>query len=131
MITVELITALFSHVDEQLCGAAPKYPKVRFWPSAVVTSGACMRSEVWAIARSIDGRRGGVGGIELLHSCTLQRLIQGIGYNCPKICPLSGYKGEAQAVRPLSHARKAGMCARKPVMQSEWLTAAHRGRDGA
>ena len=29
MITVELITALFSHVDEQLCGAAPKYPKVR------------------------------------------------------------------------------------------------------
>ena len=25
MITVELITALFSHVDEQLCGAAPEY----------------------------------------------------------------------------------------------------------
>jgi hypothetical protein len=38
MTTVELITALFSEVDEQL-GAIPKHPEAHLWPSAVVTLG--------------------------------------------------------------------------------------------
>ena len=38
MTTVEFITALFYHVDEQL-GALPKHPKARLWPSEVATLG--------------------------------------------------------------------------------------------
>src|SRR5215510_11289076 len=38
MITVEFITALFYHVDEQL-RPVPKHPKARLWPSEVVTLG--------------------------------------------------------------------------------------------
>ena len=38
MITVDLITALFYEVDEQL-DAIPKHPKAHLWPSEVVTLG--------------------------------------------------------------------------------------------
>ena len=38
MITVELITALFSEVDDHLSGL-PKHPDARLWPSEVVTLG--------------------------------------------------------------------------------------------
>jgi hypothetical protein len=38
MITVELITALFSEVDEQM-GTIPTHPEAHLWPSAVVTLG--------------------------------------------------------------------------------------------
>jgi hypothetical protein len=38
MTTPELITALFSHVDEQR-RTVPKHPKARLGPSAVVTLG--------------------------------------------------------------------------------------------
>jgi len=38
MMTVELITALFSEVDEQL-RTLPKHPEARLWPSEVVTLG--------------------------------------------------------------------------------------------
>jgi len=37
MITVDLITALFSEVDEQL-GAIPTHPEAHLWPSEVVRS---------------------------------------------------------------------------------------------
>jgi hypothetical protein len=36
MTLVDLITALFSEVDEQL-GALPKHPEPHLWPSEVVT----------------------------------------------------------------------------------------------
>src|SRR5262245_66626327 len=36
MTTVDLITALFYEVDEQL-GAIPKHPEAHLWPSEVVT----------------------------------------------------------------------------------------------
>jgi hypothetical protein len=38
MTTVELITALFYHVDEQL-RTLPKHPEACLWPSEVVTLG--------------------------------------------------------------------------------------------
>ena len=38
MTTVDLITALFYEVDEQL-RAIPKHPEARLWPSEVVTLG--------------------------------------------------------------------------------------------
>ena len=38
MTTVDLITALFYEVDEQL-GAIPKHPEAHLWPSEVVTLG--------------------------------------------------------------------------------------------
>ena len=38
MRTVEFITALFYHVDEQL-RAVPKHPEAHLWPSEVVTLG--------------------------------------------------------------------------------------------
>ena len=38
MMTVELITALFYEIDEQL-GAIPKHPEAHLWPSEVVTLG--------------------------------------------------------------------------------------------
>ena len=38
MITIELITALFYEVDEQLY-AIPKHPEAHLWPSEVVTLG--------------------------------------------------------------------------------------------
>jgi hypothetical protein len=38
MTTVELITALFYEVDEQM-GAIPKHPEALLWPSEVVTLG--------------------------------------------------------------------------------------------
>jgi hypothetical protein len=38
MITVELITALFSEIDEQR-RAIPKHPEAHLWPSEVVTLG--------------------------------------------------------------------------------------------
>src|SRR5207244_5470639 len=38
MTTVELITALFCEVDEQM-HAIPKHPEARLWPSEVVTLG--------------------------------------------------------------------------------------------
>ncbi len=38
MITIDCITALFYHVDEQL-HAMPKHPKAQLWPSEVVTLG--------------------------------------------------------------------------------------------
>src|SRR5499427_9283669 len=38
MTTVDLITALFYEVDEQL-GAIPKHPEAHLWPSEVVTVG--------------------------------------------------------------------------------------------
>ena len=38
MTTVEFITALFDHVDEQL-RTVPKHPEVHLWPSEVVTLG--------------------------------------------------------------------------------------------
>src|SRR4029434_535286 len=38
MTTIDLITALFYEVDEQL-GAIPKHPEARLWPSEVVTLG--------------------------------------------------------------------------------------------
>jgi len=38
MTTVDLITALFYEVDEQI-GALPKHPDARLWPSEVVTLG--------------------------------------------------------------------------------------------
>jgi hypothetical protein len=38
MLTVELITALFSEVDEQM-GAIPTHPEAHLWPRAVVTLG--------------------------------------------------------------------------------------------
>jgi len=38
MTIVDLITALFSEVDEQL-GALPKHPEPHLWPSEVVTLG--------------------------------------------------------------------------------------------
>ena len=38
MTTVELITALFYEVDEQI-GAIPKHPEAHLWPSEVVTLG--------------------------------------------------------------------------------------------
>ncbi|HEX9872256.1 MAG TPA: hypothetical protein VGC99_27405 [Candidatus Tectomicrobia bacterium] len=38
MTTVECITALFDHVDEQL-RTVPKHPEVHLWPSEVVTLG--------------------------------------------------------------------------------------------
>ena len=38
MMTVELITALFYEVDEQL-RTIPKHPEVHLWPSEVVTLG--------------------------------------------------------------------------------------------
>src|SRR5712691_10444340 len=38
MTTVELITALFYEVDEQM-GAIPKHPEAHLWPSEVVTLG--------------------------------------------------------------------------------------------
>jgi hypothetical protein len=38
MTTVELITALFYEVDEQM-GALPKHPEAHLWPSEVVTLG--------------------------------------------------------------------------------------------
>jgi hypothetical protein len=38
MTTVDLITALFYEVDEQL-GALPKHPEAHLWPSEVVTLG--------------------------------------------------------------------------------------------
>ena len=38
MITMDLITALFSEVDEQL-GAIPTHPEAHLWPSEVVTLG--------------------------------------------------------------------------------------------
>src|SRR6266705_7216063 len=38
MATVDFITALFSHVDEQM-RAVPKHPEAHLWPSEVVTLG--------------------------------------------------------------------------------------------
>ena len=38
MTTVEFITALFNHVDEQL-RTVPKHPEAHLWPSEVVTLG--------------------------------------------------------------------------------------------
>ena len=38
MTTVEFITALFDHVDEQL-RTVPKHPEAHLWPSEVVTLG--------------------------------------------------------------------------------------------
>jgi len=38
MTTVDLITALFYEIDEQL-GAIPKHPEAHLWPSAIVTLG--------------------------------------------------------------------------------------------
>jgi hypothetical protein len=38
MTTVECITALFDHVDEQL-RTVPKHPEAHLWPSEVVTLG--------------------------------------------------------------------------------------------
>src|SRR5438046_4574217 len=38
MTTVEFITALFCHVNEQLC-SLPKHPEAHLWPSEVVTLG--------------------------------------------------------------------------------------------
>ena len=38
MMTVELITALFSEVDEQMHDI-PKHPEAHLWPSEVVTLG--------------------------------------------------------------------------------------------
>ena len=38
MITLELITALFDHVDEPL-RTLPKHPEAHLWPSEVVTLG--------------------------------------------------------------------------------------------
>ena len=38
MTTVDLITALFYEIDEQL-GAIPKHPEAHLWPSEVVTLG--------------------------------------------------------------------------------------------
>jgi hypothetical protein len=38
VITIDCITALFYHVDEQL-HAMPKHPKAQLWPSEVVTLG--------------------------------------------------------------------------------------------
>ena len=38
MTTVECITALFGHVDEQL-RTVPKHPEAHLWPSEVVTLG--------------------------------------------------------------------------------------------
>src|SRR6266403_6209751 len=38
MTTVDLITVLFSEIDEQM-GAIPKHPEAHLWPSEVVTLG--------------------------------------------------------------------------------------------
>src|SRR3989442_12435172 len=38
MTTVDMITALFCEVDEQM-GAIPKHPEAHLWPSEVVTLG--------------------------------------------------------------------------------------------
>ena len=54
MTTVELITALFYEVDEQL-HAIPKHPEAHLWPSEVVTLGRCMPSKASATAPSIAG----------------------------------------------------------------------------
>ena len=52
MTTLELITALFSHVDEQM-HAVPKHPEARLWPSEVVTLGLSPPSKAWTTARFI------------------------------------------------------------------------------
>jgi len=46
MTTVDLITALFYEVDEQL-HAIPKHPEARLWPREVVTLG--LRSRTFSL----------------------------------------------------------------------------------
>ena len=54
MTTVELITALFYEVDEQL-HAIPKHPEAHLWPSEVVTLGPSHALKASATAPSIAG----------------------------------------------------------------------------
>ena len=54
MTTVEFITALFYHVDEQLHDM-PKHPEAHLWPSEVVTLGVLHALKGGGIGRSIAG----------------------------------------------------------------------------
>ncbi len=49
MSTVELITALFFEVDEQL-RAIPTHPEAHLWPSEVVTLGLWKRNRKVSVA---------------------------------------------------------------------------------
>ena len=54
MTTVELITALFYHIEQQM-HAMPKHPEARLWPSEVVTLGCSMLLKVSVTGPSIAG----------------------------------------------------------------------------
>jgi len=56
MTTMDLITALFSEVDEQR-RAIPTHPEARLWPGEVVTLGLLHALKGWATGHFIGGRK--------------------------------------------------------------------------